>query len=589
MELQIYFSIITKRKKLIAIVFSVLFLLIVVITLLIPPKYSSTARLRVLTPISGGTNYLNFDIWYATRLMNTYASMASSTTVVDEIKKKFNLTSTPDINAVVIADSELIRITVLDRDPVLSASISNSIAEILLANKNGAAIQAQTSSKEAINLQLKDISQKLNDARNKHKEIFVPYTQNNTRIAILTAQIQSDLQMSVTMRDRIEQGRQNGVGADILTAQEAQFTALLSKIDQERAQLDTMNTKAAEDSDLIANTQREITLIEQEYTNIVNQLDQIKALQALQSSSDALVLVDRAEPNARPFSPNYLLVFILGIFISVFVAVLAAIALENFDDTYISPSQISTLAKTPLWGEIAKKKYPPAKEAITNEGEKSIDPKISELEIHNIPQNNSLKSLIISGVDDSDGDAMASIRLATEFAQTGRKTILVDGNLNAPSIHKHFRKIENDQGLNEVLCKNVSLDSAIKKSGKANLCILTAGLSDAKMDTKIDPQKMSEIIDQLQSKFSMVIIDIPSMTALKGKDDFVTRTDGVILVIGFGNSRRKNIQANINILEKLNTPLLGYVHSREEKPSTSQSFLEKIINRKADSDLVNLQ
>lgn len=589
MELQTYFSIINKRKKLIAIVFSVLFLMIVVVTLLIPPKYSSTAGLRVLTPIGGGTNYLNFDIYYATRLMNTYASMASSTTVADEIKKKFNLTTTPDISADIIPDSELIRITVSEREPVLSASIANSIAEILLANKNETTLQAQTSSEAAINTQLKEINQRLSDARNKHKDIFIPYTQNNDRIAVLNSQIQSDLQMIVTMTDRIGQGRQNRVAADILTSQETQLTALQTKLDQERAQLDSMNTKSAEDSNLIANAEREIALIEQEYTNMVNQLDQIKALQVLQGSSDPLVLVDRAEPEKSPSSPNYLLVFILGFFISLFVAVLAAMALENLDDTYVSPGQITSLAKAPLWGEIPEKKTLPAKELISDEDETKSDPKINELEIQSILQNKSLRSLIISSVDDSEGDAEASVRLATEFARIGRKTVLVDANINAPSIHKHFQTVENDQGLYEVLGEKTSLDSALKKSGKSNLCILAAGLPDVNKDNKIDPEKMSELIDQLQSKFSIVIIDIPSMMTLNGDDNFITRTDGVILVIGFGSSRKKNIRANIDLLEKLHTPLLGYIHSHEEKLSSSQSFLEKMINRKADSDLTNLQ
>jgi capsular exopolysaccharide synthesis family protein len=589
MELRTYLSIINKRKKLIAIVFFLLFLLVVIVTLLIPPKYSSTARLRVLTPIGGGTNYLNFDIWYATRLMNTYASMASSSTIIDEVRKKFNLTSDPDISATVIADSELIRITVLDYDPVLSASIANSIAEILLANKNSSAIQAQSAADSVLSSQLDAVNQKLSDARARYRDIFIPYTQNNSKISLLTAQIQNDQNMYITIKDRIESGRQQtAISPTILAAQEAQLADLQSHIDQNTSNLETMQSKAAEDSNLINDAQSEITLIQAQYSNIVTQMDQMKSLQALQYSSEGLIVVDQAVPGRTPASPNYMLVFVLGFFISLFLAVMIAITVENLDDTYISPNQIATLNRTPFWGETSKQDTSPVNQVVGRNNPNKTTRKVSELNIDNFPNNQSLRSLVLAGVEDETSESQTWVKLALEFAQQGRKTLLIDGNMNNPSVHTHFLSTVNEWGLRDVLDGKITLAAAIKETGRKDLSVLTAGQSDGKPARTIDSEKMIRILDDLSTRFSMIVLGVTSLSSIRGNDEFISKTDGVVIVIEYGNSHKKHIRENIELVHNLNVPLLGYIIAHKDKVTLTSHIPQDGTNSKIVPDLDNI-
>jgi capsular exopolysaccharide synthesis family protein len=579
MELQTYLSIVNKRKKQIAIVFSALFLLVVIITLLIPPKYSSTARLRVLTPIGGGTNYLNFDIWYASRLMNTYASMASSSAVKDEIKKKFNRTTDPDISATVIADSELIRITVVDSDPNMSASIANSIAEILLANKNDSAMQAQTASDAVISNQLEAVNQKLIAARAKYREIYIPYTQNNNRIAALNSQIQNDQNLYISIKDRIEAGRQTNTSAAVLNSQESQLEEIQARIDQKSTEVDAMNAKAAEEANLIDSAQRDIALLENQYSNIVLQMDQMKSLQALQYGSESLILVDEALPSSSPSVPNYLLVFVLGFFIALFLAVLVAVTLENMDDSFLSPNQISALHRTPFWGETFNQEDSQFAQNSDPVYQVQAAAKINELKIENFPQNQSLRSIIVSGVEKETAITGTIVKMALEFARQGRKTILIDGNLNNPTVHTHFLSVANEYGLRDVLDGKVSLKAAISETGRNNLAVLTAGQPEGKRETKINFAKMEKIIEELQARYSMVIVGIPCISEWQRDDSFIYQTDGVVLAIEYGNSRKRSISRMIAYLENLNIPFLGYVLAHEQKSAPSSHHPENTGNR----------
>lgn len=154
MELATYIEIILRRKKIILGIFLLLMLIIVIVSLIIPPKYASSVSLRVLTPRSGGMNYVNFDIYYANRLMNTYVSLASSNTVLDEVKKNLKLVEIPDVEAEIIPDTELVKITVKDRSAAKAVEIANAIASELLSRNSEVSRETSSSAENTLDAQI---------------------------------------------------------------------------------------------------------------------------------------------------------------------------------------------------------------------------------------------------------------------------------------------------------------------------------------------------------------------------------------------------------------------------------------------------
>src|SRR5512136_889415 len=76
------------------------------------PIYESSTTLRIAT--SAGTQLSYQDYQYADRLMNTYIEIATSKPVLDELMKRLKLSKSPDIKAEILANTELIKITVDD-------------------------------------------------------------------------------------------------------------------------------------------------------------------------------------------------------------------------------------------------------------------------------------------------------------------------------------------------------------------------------------------------------------------------------------------------------------------------------------------
>ncbi|RPJ39770.1 MAG: hypothetical protein EHM35_01520, partial [Planctomycetaceae bacterium] len=114
-----YPAILWHRKWLIVATTIATVLVVLVGTLLVTPLYEASAKLRVFTAARGSVDWVDYDIAYTERLMNTYSELATSQPVLQELAQTLNLTHLPEIGAEVVPDTELMQISVEGADPVL--------------------------------------------------------------------------------------------------------------------------------------------------------------------------------------------------------------------------------------------------------------------------------------------------------------------------------------------------------------------------------------------------------------------------------------------------------------------------------------
>ena len=130
MELGTYLVILWRRKWAVVSVAAAITIAAVLGTLMLPLSYNASTTLRVATTSGDSVNY--GQTVYAERLMRTYAIVATSAPVLETIEQQFNLKEPPEIDVQIVAETELIDITVKSQDPVLAAEIANYLAVFLI-------------------------------------------------------------------------------------------------------------------------------------------------------------------------------------------------------------------------------------------------------------------------------------------------------------------------------------------------------------------------------------------------------------------------------------------------------------------------
>ncbi|MEB2288551.1 MAG: polysaccharide biosynthesis tyrosine autokinase [Anaerolineae bacterium] len=208
MELSGYLQIL-KRRKLVVIVTLVAALVVAVaISSQLPATYRATATLRMLTSTSGSADYLQYDVRYAERLMNTYANLATSQPVLDELARQLNLAEAPKATVSMITNTELLEIAVEDSDPELARDAANTLSAILIAEARARYEELSKATSDTLSVELAQSQADLEQTRQDYEAALGADYPDAEQIQILR---------------------------DLLTLREGRYTTLLAQYERIRA------------------------------------------------------------------------------------------------------------------------------------------------------------------------------------------------------------------------------------------------------------------------------------------------------------------------------------------------------------------
>jgi len=106
-----------------------------------PKTYSATSTVLVNKTTQPGTQEY-YDALLSQQLTNTYAQLVTRPVVLDEVQRRLNTKIdrarlTKMITATPVKDTQLINIAVKDNDPVLTANIANTLAQVFMDDNAG--------------------------------------------------------------------------------------------------------------------------------------------------------------------------------------------------------------------------------------------------------------------------------------------------------------------------------------------------------------------------------------------------------------------------------------------------------------------
>jgi succinoglycan biosynthesis transport protein ExoP len=221
MELRHYIAILWRRKWVIAVTLVVTVTVVVIGTLLATPTYAASTTLRVLTTTSGSVDWVDYDIMYADRLMSTYANVATSGPVLEELVRRLGLDEPPQIETEILANTELMQITVEDSNPILAREAANALAEILVAQSRELYTGGGRTAQEILSEQLAQIEDELNQARRQYESLVAQSPEDSERIAAASRAIALKEETYTMLLEQYERARiREAMRANILSVVE---------------------------------------------------------------------------------------------------------------------------------------------------------------------------------------------------------------------------------------------------------------------------------------------------------------------------------------------------------------------------------
>jgi len=176
--------------------------------------------------------------------------------------------------------------------------------------------------------------------------------------------------------------------------------------------------------------------------------------------------------------------------------------------------------------------------------------------LRQIRQSRPLKKVLVTSTIPEEGKSLVALNLAGVLARRKEKVLLLEGDLRRPVVAHHFG-LGRLAGLAEWLQSGMEVPSNIYRLGGPGFWIMPAGSPPANPLELMQSGRLSKLIAQLANQFDWILVDSPPLLPLADTTVWSRMTDGTLLVVREGTTRKKSFQRGIEAIKK--SDLLGVV------------------------------
>lgn len=184
--------------------------------------------------------------------------------------------------------------------------------------------------------------------------------------------------------------------------------------------------------------------------------------------------------------------------------------------------------------------------------------------------------LVTSSVPE-EGKSFSALNLATSFASTNNKTVLLEFDLRKPS--KVFNELGTRAlvGISSYLINRVTLDEIIIKTDIPNLDIIQTGQVPPNPVELLSSKKNQELFNTLNERYDYIIVDTPPYSLVSDAFILMKYADIKLYVTRLAKVKRSRLMANMDdISSKLIKDLYLLVNEDSTlKNSTYQQYTER--------------
>lgn len=190
------------------------------------------------------------------------------------------------------------------------------------------------------------------------------------------------------------------------------------------------------------------------------------------------------------------------------------------------------------------------------------------------------RSIMVTSALPGEGKSFISANLAVSIAQNvdNKYALLIDGDMHMPCIHRRFGFGE-APGLSEHLSADIPLSSLLLRTTVKRLTIMPGGKPPYNPSELLSSEKMSALLKEVQSRYNdrYTVIDSPPPKLTAETSVIARQVDGVLLVVKYGSTPRKEVAQLIDIIGK--DRVLGIITNWADT-STTYRLYRKHIKRK---------
>ncbi|CAN5120950.1 tyrosine-protein kinase [soil metagenome] len=363
---------------------------------------------------------------------------------------------------------------------------------------------------------------KLYDAEIQYDRLRLTTAENNPMVRSLANQIET---MRPTIMENIRSQKQNLIaGRNTLSRTNGSYNNILQRIPEKEKQL----IEVSRDQVSKSNT----------YAILLQKREQI----ALSSAGNVpdVKIVDVAQASLLPVGPKKSTAYLIALAAAAAICAAFIAFKELLSSKILFRKDIEKFTDVPVLGEISNFK---TKNNLINAHNRVIQEQLRQVQaaagLYHL-DDNTRKILVTSGIA-KEGKSVISSNLALNMSQSGKKVVLIDGDMKHPVISETFN-LHEQAGLADYLQENCSAAFIVNNTSYENLFVIGAGTSRLNPTELLTNGRLQGLLEYLETEFDYIIIDSSPLNLIADGYIYTEYVDQTFMVIRHGYTSKSFIK-----------------------------------------------
>lgn len=550
LDLREFWKTLVRRKKLVLGITGATILLALLLTLLSSPVYRATATLQIERESTKviDVNFLNpGDIRDTRDFYETQFQLIRQYSLIESVIDKLKLTEdvirqsllgkikglfspvddanskTALANAIIenltiepIKNSRLVAIHFDASSPEKAAEVANAIVEEFVETSRVRRLELTGDAQTFLQQRIQDAKLKLQESE---KALNV-YAKENTIINLDDKESNTSSHKIMRLSEELVKAESEAIIIETDPARQGELAAARKRAELLRDALSEEEKKALiyQDSRVAYNTlEREVETNQALYQGLLQRLKEINVVG--EAGSNNLSIIDRALPPLQKFKPKLSTNLVFAGLLGLFLGIASAFLREFMDDSVKDINELERQTRLPVLGLVpAVNEHDPKKIAqlVLNSPKSALAESFRSLRTtirFKLREQDDEAILFVTSARANEGKTTVAMNLASAFAHTGNRVLLVDADLRNPSLHKLIGT-RNQQNLVGYLSGEYPLAQLAQTSNLPNLDIVVAGTPPNDPSELLANTKMEAMLKAASQHYDLVIIDGPPILGL---------------------------------------------------------------------------
>lgn len=290
-------------------------------------------------------------------------------------------------------------------------------------------------------------------------------------------------------------------------------------------------------------------------------------------------IIDRALPSFVPVAPRPVVNVLAGIAVGSLLGFLIALLLSALNKTLRFSEQIEAIGLATLSSipNATRRGRPRLTSPLGRRADRTApglglvvqrEPRSSTAEAFRSLRTNlafagkmaEAHSYLLTSTSPNDGKSSVTANLATSFAQSGRRTLVIDADMRRSTMHSFFAATTNEgNSIGDVLSGRCDIADAIQSTKIDRLDIMPCMVSPPNPSELLHSEAFRQLLKYASQHYDRVLFDSPPLELVADASIVAPQVDAVVLVARAGVTSQRQLLNASKHLSSLQSVIAGVV------------------------------